>query len=65
MDLDPTRFFSDLKDGKKLIFSHIFSENLPTGTLFSIKQLIFLKKFEFFEKNFVLEFHFASNISVR
>ncbi len=35
MDPDPTPFFSDFKDAKKLIF-HIFSNNLPAGTLSSV-----------------------------
>jgi hypothetical protein len=34
---DPTPFFSDFKDAKKIIFLlHIFSYNLPAGTLSSI-----------------------------
>jgi hypothetical protein len=34
MLLDPTPFSSDFKDAKKIFF-HIFSYNLPTGTLSS------------------------------
>jgi hypothetical protein len=30
---DPTSFFSDFKDAKKLNFFHIFSCNLPAGIL--------------------------------
>jgi hypothetical protein len=32
-DPDPTPFFSDFKDEKKLFFSYFFTKNLPTGTL--------------------------------
>jgi hypothetical protein len=39
---DPTPFFRDFKDAKKLIFFlHIFSYNLPAGTLSSIFLCIF------------------------
>jgi hypothetical protein len=31
MDPDPTRFFIDFKDAKKICFSY-FSYNLPSGT---------------------------------
>ncbi len=46
-DLDPppdqTPFFVDLKEAKKLIFPHIFSDNLPVGRhiIISLKNLLF------------------------
>jgi hypothetical protein len=40
---DPTSFFSDFKDTKKNIF-HIFSYNLPTGTLSSVLKIEFFAK---------------------
>jgi hypothetical protein len=33
---DPTPFFIDFKDAKNIFFLHIFSYNLPAGTLFSV-----------------------------
>ncbi len=54
---DPTPFFSDFKDAKNF-FLHIFSYNLPTGTLSSVL------KFYFFAKslcqNFILQALFPS-----
>ncbi len=42
---DPTPFFSDFKDAKKkLFFSHIFSYNLPAGTLSSVLKISFFAK---------------------
>jgi hypothetical protein len=35
---DPTPFFSDFKDAKKIIFFIFFSYNLPAGTLSSKKK---------------------------
>jgi hypothetical protein len=40
---DPTPFFSDFKDAKKIYFFHIFSCNLPAGTLSSVFKLSFVK----------------------
>jgi hypothetical protein len=43
---DPTPFFSDFTDAKKLFFILIFfSYNLPAGTLSSILKFNFLLKF--------------------
>jgi hypothetical protein len=39
--LDLTPFFSDSKDGKKFVFLHIFSFNLPAGTLSSVWKILF------------------------
>jgi hypothetical protein len=39
-DPDPTPFFSDFKEAKKKFFLHIFSYNLPTGTLSSVFNLL-------------------------
>jgi hypothetical protein len=36
---DPTPFFNDFKDAKKMCFFHIFSYNLPTGTLSSVLKI--------------------------
>ncbi len=38
---DPTPFFSDFQDGKRIIFSY----NLPAGTLSSVLKLNFLRNF--------------------
>ncbi len=53
---DPTPFFSDFKDVKKIIFFIFFSYNLPKGTWSSGLNFIFVK--------FLLKFYFA-RISVR
>jgi hypothetical protein len=53
-DPDPTPFFSDIKDAKKLFFSF----NLPTGTLSLVLIILFFTKI-------VLKFYFASIISFR
>jgi hypothetical protein len=33
---DPTPFFIDFMDAKKRFFSHIFSYDMPTGSLSSV-----------------------------
>jgi hypothetical protein len=44
--MDPPLFFYDFKDAKKNIFpSHFISDNLPTGTLSSFMNILFLLKF--------------------
>jgi hypothetical protein len=50
---DPTPFLGDFKDAKKLIFFHIFSENVPTGTLSSVVKINFFARI--FCKNFILQ----------
>jgi hypothetical protein len=45
MNPDPTPFFSDFKDAKKLFFIIFFSYNLPTGTIVSLKKFNLLLKF--------------------
>jgi hypothetical protein len=40
---DPTPFFSDFKDAKKVNF-YIFSYNLPAGTLSSVLKILFFAK---------------------
>jgi hypothetical protein len=57
MDPDPTPFFSDFKDAK-LFFLHIFSYNLPAGTLSSVLKFGFLLKF--CVENFILQALFHS-----
>jgi hypothetical protein len=42
---DPTPFFSDFKDAKKLFFSILFSDSLPADTLSSVLKINFLLKF--------------------
>ncbi len=37
--LDPTPVFSDYMDGEKIIFFHIFSFNIPAGTLSSVLKI--------------------------
>ncbi len=38
--LDPSPFFTNFKDAKKIIFfSRVFSHNLPAGTLSSVKKI--------------------------
>ncbi len=55
MDPDPTPFFNDLRDAKKLNYFHIFfSYNLPTGTLSSVL------KIKIFCKIFILQALFQS-----
>jgi hypothetical protein len=56
---DPSPFFSDFKDAKKIFFVIFFSNNLPAGILSSVL------KIKFYAKIFVLKFYFASIISVR
>ncbi len=56
--MDPTPFFSDFKDAKNYFF-HIFSYNLPASTLSSVLNVFIICQ------NFVLNFYFASIISVR
>ncbi len=56
---DPTPFFSDYKDAKKIFLFIFFSYNLPAGTLSSVLKIYF------FAKTFVLKFYFASIVSVR
>jgi hypothetical protein len=48
---DPTPFFSELKDEKKIIFFIFFSYDLPAGTLSSVSKILFFAKF------FVLKFY--------
>jgi hypothetical protein len=40
---DPTPFFSDFKDAKKIFFPIFFSYNLPTGTATSVLKFNLLK----------------------
>ncbi len=40
IDPDPTPFFIDFKDTRKIIFFHIFSFNLPAGTLSSVLKIL-------------------------
>jgi hypothetical protein len=56
--MDPTPFFSDLKDAKKVIFS-FFSYNFPAGTLSSVLEI------KFFVLIFCVKIFFSSIISVR
>jgi hypothetical protein len=56
LQMDPTPFFSDLKDVKKNFFLIFFSFNLPAGTLSSDLKLNFYAKI-----NFALQFYFASS----
>ncbi len=54
---DPTPFFSDFKDSKKILF-HFFLIIYPQAYNLQSKYLYFLV-------NFVLKFHLASIVSVR
>ncbi len=44
MDPDPTPFFSDLKDAKKIIFLHLTQLPVSTSTLSSILKIYFFSK---------------------
>jgi hypothetical protein len=55
---DPTPFFSDFKEAKKIFFPKVFSSNLYAGTLSPVLKMYFFAKI--LRKNFILQALFQS-----